>query len=113
MQHCIAANRALVDALKRRFHEDDTLLLAPLAEPDTVGFCFVLVRTYRHLLAAHLDEWLLEDAVRGEVPLVLLRTCIMNPLLHEWNERAPSFAERFADYLHRIARAEYRTLFAL
>lgn len=43
MQNCIDANKRIVDALKGRFAQDDGLTLYPFAEPDTVGFCFVIL----------------------------------------------------------------------
>lgn len=43
MQNCIAANKRIVDVLTARFAQDDGLTLYPFAEPDTVGFCFVIV----------------------------------------------------------------------
>jgi hypothetical protein len=42
MQNCIAATREIVTALKSRFKEGEAVSLHPLAEPDTVGFCFLI-----------------------------------------------------------------------
>ncbi|MEP0546921.1 MAG: pyridoxal-dependent decarboxylase [Rhodothermales bacterium] len=42
VRDCVAASRALVAALDERF-ADGPLALRPLAEPDSVGFCFALV----------------------------------------------------------------------
>ncbi len=43
MKNCIAANKKIVSSLKARFAPDDGLSLHPFAEPDTVGFCFVIL----------------------------------------------------------------------
>jgi glutamate/tyrosine decarboxylase-like PLP-dependent enzyme len=42
VRDCIAASRALVDALERQF-ADGPVAFRPLAQPDSVGFCFALV----------------------------------------------------------------------
>ena len=43
MKNCIAVNQALVSAMHDRFSETSWIELRPLAEPDTVGYCFVLM----------------------------------------------------------------------
>jgi hypothetical protein len=49
----------------------------------------------------------LDQAVAEETSLTLLRTCLMNPFLHDWNERTPPFTKQFVDYLHEVALEEY------
>ena len=65
------------------------------------------VADYRHVLDALFPDAVLEHAANEETPLVLLRTCLMNPFLHDWNARSPSFSEQFVDYLHEVALEEY------
>ena len=44
MKNCIAVNQALVEAMHARFPNGESWIeLHPLAEPDTVGYCFVLM----------------------------------------------------------------------
>jgi len=62
MQNCIDANKRIVEALKVRFAQDDGLTLHPFAEPDTVGFCFVIlpeggVRSIDELNAFNRQIW--------------------------------------------------------
>lgn len=43
MKNCIAVNQALVDAMHHHFPDESWIELRPLATPDTVGYCFVLM----------------------------------------------------------------------
>ena len=44
MKNCIAVNQALVEAMHARFPSGESWIeLRPLAAPDTVGYCFVLM----------------------------------------------------------------------
>lgn len=67
----------------------------------------VSVAAYRHVLDALFSDAVLDQAVADETSLTLLRTCLMNPFLHDWNERTPPFTEQFVDYLHEVALEEY------
>ena len=152
MRNCIGANKALVGALDDHFARDETwITLRPFAEPDTVGYCFVLapregfesveelnaftnriwrrmtvdgredinqydflmskteieVDAYRHVLEGMLPADQLDAAVRNDASLTLLRTCLMNPFLQDWNALDPPFTEQFVDYLHDVALDEY------
>ncbi|MFW5972786.1 MAG: tyrosine decarboxylase, partial [Bacteroidota bacterium] len=44
MKECIAANRAIVTSLGKRFDEEDAdwVTFRPFAVPDSIGFCFIL-----------------------------------------------------------------------
>ena len=64
------------------------------------------VAAYRHVLQPVFGEEFLEQSTAEEPALLLLRSCIMNPFLHDWEARAPSFTERFAEYLHEVALRE-------
>ena len=67
----------------------------------------VSVTDYWHVLKEMFAEPVLETAIERETPLVLLRTCLMNPFLSDWDEQDPSFTERFVDYLHSVALDEH------
>ena len=43
MKNCIAVNQALEGAMHEQFPDESWIELRPLAEPDTVGYCFVLM----------------------------------------------------------------------
>ena len=67
----------------------------------------VSVRAYRHVLAPHFDEALLDDAETQDATLILLRTCLMNPFQHAWRKDGQSLTSQFADHLHDTALGEY------
>lgn len=152
MKNCIAVNQALVDAMHARFPDRTSWIeLRPLAEPDTVGYCFVLMpqsgfdtiaalndyteriwkrmtvdgredinqydflvskteveaAAYAHVMQGVLPQPLLDDALREDASLTLLRTCIMNPFLTDWSEHDPSFADQLATFLYEAALDEH------
>ncbi|MEX1056041.1 MAG: pyridoxal-dependent decarboxylase [Rhodothermales bacterium] len=62
MQNCVAATREIVTALKSRFRKSDAVALHALAEPDTVGFCFLIsspgaAETIRELNELNVSIW--------------------------------------------------------
>lgn len=81
---------------------------------DIGQYSFLLSRTeievepYQHVLEDMLPSDLVNDAAQDGAALVLLRTCLMNPLQADWNaETGLPFAERLADVLYEIAGDEY------
>ena len=57
MKNCIAVNQALVEAMHTRFSDTSWIELHPLAEPDTVGYCFVLMPQSGFETIATLNEY--------------------------------------------------------
>jgi hypothetical protein len=57
MKNCITVNQALVEVMHTRFSDTSWIELHPLAEPDTVGYCFVLMPRSGFDTIAALNEY--------------------------------------------------------
>jgi glutamate/tyrosine decarboxylase-like PLP-dependent enzyme len=74
---------------------------------DVGQYAFILSKTeadvaaYRPQLAAMLGPGFADAP--DDVAVLLLRVFVLNPFLHDWNERTPGFARLFGDFLYEVA----------